>query len=180
MEKLKKNAASSPNMASDDVCHLLELPAELRNRIYELVIPSNAIVRIRSGGQNQPGITRASRQLRAEALPMFYDRTRIEFGLEKEREYQAARSWVKTAARAGKLNAIKQFRVVTTVTIVIRLAEDESAWSIGVIKRAGCELFAGSLSGSPQGLADDFHARINGNGGRLDETVLLVLLGKWR
>ncbi|KAM3418741.1 hypothetical protein BST61_g4715 [Cercospora zeina] len=184
MEKLKKKATSNANMPPDDVCHLFELPAELRNRIYELVIPSNTIVEIRRGCQNQPGITRASRQLRTETLPMFYDRTIVKFGLVKEREYQAARSWIKTAARAGTLNAFKQFRFVTTdtypVTIVLRMAEDKSAWNIAIMKRAGRELFAGQLSAGPQGLADDFNATLNGNGGKLDKIVLLALLGKWR
>ncbi|KAK4959802.1 hypothetical protein LTR10_002690 [Elasticomyces elasticus] len=66
---------------------LLELPAELRNRIFELVVGKPQPIRTACckpciKDQNswaderllpqQPAITRANRQLRAEVLPIFY------------------------------------------------------------------------------------------------------------
>lgn len=58
-----------------------ELPAEIRNWIYELAMPTKDHARLVVASPaldssmvlgDQPGITRATRQTRAEALSMFY------------------------------------------------------------------------------------------------------------
>lgn len=52
---------------------LLELPAELRDRIYELHITD--IVTNVDGASNQPPLTLVCRQLRNETLPIFYNKS---------------------------------------------------------------------------------------------------------
>lgn len=66
-------------------CHLLALPGELRNKIYELVIPSGEIIDARSSSWTttdrtttriilirEPPMLQSCRQIRAKALAFFY------------------------------------------------------------------------------------------------------------
>ncbi|KAK4899701.1 hypothetical protein LTR27_002967 [Elasticomyces elasticus] len=82
----------------DTTCHLMRLPAELRNSIYELVIVRPFAITIGSnmGGSKDkrgqlPAITRTNRQIRNEALSIFlgantfdvylhYDYGRFDYG----------------------------------------------------------------------------------------------------
>lgn len=67
------------------------------------------------------------------------------------------------------------------VKIVLQLAEDKSTWSIGVIRSAACTNHTDlGLSGNTKGLADDFYAVLDRNGGELTETALLVLISRWK
>lgn len=67
-------------------CHLLKLPAELRNYIYELAIvqPSGIVIGPwrklppSKEPQKQPALTRTCRQVRSEALPIFYGKNVLE------------------------------------------------------------------------------------------------------
>lgn len=62
-----------------------DLPAELRNRIYEFVLPSDeedliVAIPFKDGAMSmgsQPAITRTSRMIRNETLPMFYATARF-------------------------------------------------------------------------------------------------------
>ncbi|KAK3713460.1 hypothetical protein LTR37_008418 [Vermiconidia calcicola] len=63
---------------------LQKLPAELRNRIYELALPRSEVVHAayRSAEYveprvKQPALTRTCKQIRAEALPLFYGAVRV-------------------------------------------------------------------------------------------------------
>ncbi|KAK3055317.1 hypothetical protein LTR09_003870 [Extremus antarcticus] len=57
----------------------LDLPAELRNKIYELVLPSNALITIGGGeASHQPDLTMVNRQFRRETLGLFYARNRLD------------------------------------------------------------------------------------------------------
>lgn len=54
---------------------LLRLPAELRNRIYELALTRQGprkMIKAWDRPGRQPGLTRTCRAIRAEALPIFY------------------------------------------------------------------------------------------------------------
>ena len=51
-------------------CMLLELPPELRNHIYELSLKDAIPAIINLGSFGQPSITRTSKQLRDEIMPM--------------------------------------------------------------------------------------------------------------
>jgi hypothetical protein len=48
--------------------HFLDLPAEIRNQIYELVVISKGII----GYARPPNIAQVSQQVRRESLPIFY------------------------------------------------------------------------------------------------------------
>ncbi|POS78334.1 hypothetical protein DHEL01_v203264 [Diaporthe helianthi] len=57
----------------------LSLPAEIRNKIYQYSLverPSRAALRIK--GLAQPPLTRTNRQVRSEALPIYYGNNRFE------------------------------------------------------------------------------------------------------
>ena len=60
-------------------CHLLKLPAELRNHIYELVVVSEKDIEIglRKHQLIHPSIINSCRQIRAETGPMFYSKNRF-------------------------------------------------------------------------------------------------------
>lgn len=53
-------------------CHLLKLPGELRNRIYELVIVEKGRLKITAKGPGQPALLRTCRQIRREAGTIYY------------------------------------------------------------------------------------------------------------
>ena len=61
---------------TDNTCYLLELPAELRNYIYELAMSSDLLVVV--GPESEPdhghqsALTKVNRQTREETLPIFY------------------------------------------------------------------------------------------------------------
>ncbi|KAK5124760.1 hypothetical protein LTR85_001473 [Meristemomyces frigidus] len=56
---------------NDAKCHLLLLPAELRNCIYELAITACTFIWMKDA--RQPALTRTCRQIRGESLPIFYE-----------------------------------------------------------------------------------------------------------
>ncbi|GIZ40690.1 hypothetical protein CKM354_000401800 [Cercospora kikuchii] len=179
-----KRATSNPKTSSHGVCRLLKLPAELRDKIYELVLARHAISVVRHGSHHQPGITRANRQLRDETLLMFYARSTIRFGLARELNYQTARSWVRTMAGTANFNAVKQFQltkqnVPTAKVIVFRFAEDKNAWKFGVsnLAKYGSSRKQSKLANQQRKLAEAFYSVLNSNGGRLDDMVLLLLMG---
>lgn len=63
---------------------LLDLPPELRNRIYDYTIPENSTIElapIRQSISGYQSITAASRQLRAEVLPTFYAQSTLQLNL---------------------------------------------------------------------------------------------------
>lgn len=53
-------------------CRLLELPAELRNRIYHMVVQYQSKVQLKSTGYERPGLLVSCKQIHCEATPMFY------------------------------------------------------------------------------------------------------------
>jgi hypothetical protein len=57
----------------DEQSHLLKLPPELRNRIYELVLaPAMPFTLTTYGTQCRPGLLRVCRQIRAETRLVYY------------------------------------------------------------------------------------------------------------
>jgi hypothetical protein len=58
--------------------HFLELPAELRNYIYELILPLNKLIIIRWDIRPaSPAIARTNQQTRCESFPIFYRRNTL-------------------------------------------------------------------------------------------------------
>ncbi|KAK3080483.1 hypothetical protein LTS18_000937 [Coniosporium uncinatum] len=68
----------------------LDLPAELRNKIYKLAVttrePNSHRTAFLAQHAHQPAITKASRQIRAESLPLYYSENTIEVDLTDEWE----------------------------------------------------------------------------------------------
>lgn len=71
--------STAPATYSDDltpVCTspLGRLPGELRNRIYELLVPSGSTFEVTTdtAARTQPSVSKVCRQLRAETLPIYY------------------------------------------------------------------------------------------------------------
>lgn len=59
---------------SDAPCYLLELAAELRNRIYEYVLIKDKTITVSRHRIAQPGLLRTCRQIREEARAIYYCR----------------------------------------------------------------------------------------------------------
>lgn len=64
-------------------CHLLELAAELRNRIYEYALVEDDDVEIRPETFAQPGLLLTCRKIRAEALPIYFLDNVFKFNIRK-------------------------------------------------------------------------------------------------
>jgi len=59
---------------------LLELPAELRNLIYEYTLTApDRLVLTNDTLPEQPALTRTCRQIRSECLPMFYEKNQFRY-----------------------------------------------------------------------------------------------------
>lgn len=78
---MKETAIGSAKSVSTK-CRLLELPAELRIRIYELALSSVEVLDILEDDEDeyegrsiatQPALTRTNHQIRVECLPVFYE-----------------------------------------------------------------------------------------------------------
>lgn len=57
---------------ASDSCTLLSLPGELRNRIYRYTLGSPQAIAVSSKGYERSGLLSACRQIRHEALQIFY------------------------------------------------------------------------------------------------------------
>ena len=58
--------------AQTNSCKLLELPAELRNRIYRFTLCNAAPIQFPRNGLEQPALVRTCKQIRSEAVAMYY------------------------------------------------------------------------------------------------------------
>ena len=104
MKMPTKTQLSALRMASNSTtaCPLLELPAELRNRIWEQVIVKEGPISLApasdlADGEEletgaQPALSRVCRQIREETLPMFYAHNIFRLHPENMRRYKASRS----------------------------------------------------------------------------------------
>ena len=95
----KKDQATKDKRAAREVANsqqrLLQLPAELRNQIYELLLPADDIIRRKFYSLHQqevthklyppyklPPLLRVCRQVRAEVLPLFYGSNLVSITLQ--------------------------------------------------------------------------------------------------
>lgn len=90
----------------------MELPAELRVHIYELLLREVEVTPIRS---QRPAITQASQQLREEALPVYYEVSRfaVEYDLRTRSLGGCAaevRKWAETI-RPARLKLVREVRL---------------------------------------------------------------------
>ncbi|KAK5727383.1 hypothetical protein LTR15_003278 [Elasticomyces elasticus] len=107
-------------------CPLLDLPPELRNTIWELVLTDNApgkerTVNIKSDGKVAlPSILRTNEQTRRETLPMWYENTHFFMYLWDSTDLQ---SCYERFAHIGDLAARHIRHVKIRVRLVVRLSK---------------------------------------------------------
>ncbi|WMI39068.1 uncharacterized protein CLAFUR5_20359 [Fulvia fulva] len=63
--------------AEDNHCRILELPAELRNRIYRLTLSQEEQMDVTETGFEIPGVLKTCRQIRSEALAIYFYENRF-------------------------------------------------------------------------------------------------------
>ena len=74
---------------------LLRLSPELRNRIYNDVIPTSARISVLSALlPNQIALLQVCRTIRAETVPIFYGNTMFNFDIRSKSNYVRATSWL--------------------------------------------------------------------------------------
>lgn len=53
-------------------CHLLDLPGDLRNRIYRFVLVSGEEIEVESTGPGEPALLRTCKTTREESIDIYY------------------------------------------------------------------------------------------------------------
>ena len=66
---------------------LMLLPAELRNRIYEFTLTEEGLCHVGSQAWTEPGLLRASKQIRHEALPIYHSNNYFILHLHLDRDH---------------------------------------------------------------------------------------------
>ena len=90
-------------------CRLLELPAELRNTIWTLAVSIN---QHRQVDFRQPALSRVCRQIRTEALPVFYGTTTFVID-HFHTDHGKWKQWLKSIAKHAEL--IRHLKIQTPV-----------------------------------------------------------------
>jgi hypothetical protein len=90
------------------LCPFLDLPAELRNRIYDYALAGPTHGRqdipVSEGRCSEPGILRACRQTRQEATPIFYHRWEVFYLIVTDGKFEPQlQHWVWTKVDSDKL-----------------------------------------------------------------------------
>jgi hypothetical protein len=102
----------------------LDLPAELRNRIYSLVLTGCDRVTITSETKHTteyPSITKISRQIRSEVLPVFYSSTTCELS------FRSTSPGVARVAQNWACNVVGDWlKQLRTLSINVRATRDSS------------------------------------------------------
>lgn len=63
-------------------CHLINMPGEIRNLIYEAALVSNDHIRVTANGPGEPALLSACRRIRREAGTLYYSSNTFELKLE--------------------------------------------------------------------------------------------------
>lgn len=71
-----------PNNDDPPEASLLGAPAEIRNRIYELVLGTYQILTVKRGHGKEPALLRACRQIRSEGSDIFFHNNEFELTIE--------------------------------------------------------------------------------------------------
>ena len=89
-------------------CHLLNLPGELRNRIYEFAVVQESELTITAKGPGQPALLSTCRKIRREAGTLYYGKN--VFSLKIERYNGAA--FAPFARQAHKFDVYRQMQTI--------------------------------------------------------------------
>lgn len=138
----------------------LDLPPEVRNRIYSFLLPNGGRCKLgaaqtdREKASGYPPITKVSRQIRQEALPIFYHATTFVFCSDKlgTQLAKSARIWMAQVVQDN----MKHIRIVT-VRLNIKTARHSK---MGEIKFT-YDLKHGLSVQYPQNLSDSSKQRID-------------------
>ncbi|KAK5138138.1 hypothetical protein LTR08_004833 [Meristemomyces frigidus] len=107
-----------------------DLPPELRNRVYDLLLPEGTPTEISS---RRPVITQASQQLRAETLPIYFAASRfvvdVNHKANVEQYTERVREW-------AKLTGPTQLKALCSVTLRVRLVKPGGPRGIKVVELA--------------------------------------------
>lgn len=95
-------ALALPDQIQDETsfCPLLELAPELRNHIYEYALLSGDDTMITNAGFAAPGLLAVNKQIRSEAKPVFYARSRFQIVMHDFHAVAIYR-WVLIASEMG-------------------------------------------------------------------------------
>lgn len=63
-------------------CHLLNLPGELRNRIYRYVILDDDEIEVTSKGPGEPALLRTCTEIRQESIGLYYCENEFDLRIE--------------------------------------------------------------------------------------------------
>lgn len=66
--------SSTPNK-----CHLLELPGELRNRIYRFALVNEGVIIVTAAGPSEPALLRCNKEIRQEAVTIYYRENKFKY-----------------------------------------------------------------------------------------------------
>jgi hypothetical protein len=73
--------AATPD--ADTYCALLELPAEMRNKIYRYALINENCTTLTDSNCNQPALLRTCRQIRTEASILFYSQNKFQLDVSQ-------------------------------------------------------------------------------------------------
>ena len=109
----------------------LDLPAELRSRVYDYVLLGNEKITIdpvRKTMHQQPAITKVSRQLRRESLPAFLRCSTFEFDFTWDENFRPYNGFVAAAVRRWVGNMPRpQWKHLRAISLNLRIPN--SLWS---------------------------------------------------
>lgn len=121
-----RETTSPTNMA-----RLLDLPPEIRNKIWSLAIPPSRVhVGYKAGVQ--PAISSTNRLIRKETLPMFYARTIFTLCVEHLYHRWQVEKWIKAIGESN----VRHIRVVKIATEVgrIRVCATVQGWQYSFLR----------------------------------------------
>lgn len=129
---------------------LLSLPAELRNRIYELALPTLLCVESEEEFEaanldmpQQPSLTRVNRQIRDESLQLYYGLLTVRLFLHWTEDLVQYRCWFEAIGKNFRLIKRFEFKDAEECThdnyIVLKWSPVLTRFQLSVLAEAICE-----------------------------------------
>ncbi|CAK4027135.1 Hypothetical predicted protein [Lecanosticta acicola] len=75
--------STRPATEPEAKCHLLDLPAEMRNEIFLLAMHDSRTIKIRPSGYDRPGLLLTCKAIRQEALAVFYYNSKFRISVKQ-------------------------------------------------------------------------------------------------
>ncbi|KAK5125769.1 hypothetical protein LTR85_012045 [Meristemomyces frigidus] len=125
-----------PGSSTPDL--LMSLPAELRNRIYELAMSGEALCRVGTRAWAEPALLRTSTQVRSEALPVYYGNNLFSLHLDLNRSDAIAGmcKWLEyVIAGCHSINPFGGWKIRVSGTVLLNLLPLSSFFEL--LRKAG-------------------------------------------